>query len=172
MPQLDFANPLMLSKLVWLLIIFGLLYFVLKNYALPQVASVLDERAARIAADLNAARDAQAAGEAALAELRAATAAARSEAQAAVAAAMAEANAKAAAEAEQINARLNAQVAEAEARVRAARDSAMGALREVALDTTQAMLAKLQVNAAANDVSAAVDRAAGSEGRSAAGGRA
>jgi F-type H+-transporting ATPase subunit b len=67
MPQLDFSNPLMLSKLVWMLIIFGLLFYVLKTYALPQVAAVLDERAARIAADLNAARDAQAAGEAAMA---------------------------------------------------------------------------------------------------------
>ncbi|MCW8087233.1 F0F1 ATP synthase subunit B family protein [Sabulicella glaciei] len=164
MPQLDFSNPLMLSKLVWLLIIFGLLYFVLKNYALPQVAAVLDERAARIAADLDAARDAQAAGEAAMAELRAATAAARSEAQAAVASAIAEANAKATAEAEAINRRLDAQVAEAESRVRAARDSAMGALREVALDTTQAMLGRLRVHAPANDVAAAVDRAAGGRG--------
>ncbi len=164
MPQLDFANPLMLSKLVWLLIIFGLLYYVLKNYALPRVASVLDERAARIAADLNAARDAQAAGEAALAELRAATAAARSEAQAAVAAAMAEANAKAAAQAEQINARLNAQVTEAEARVRAARDAAMASLTMVANDTTQALLAKLNVSADAGAVEAAVGRAAAGRG--------
>jgi F-type H+-transporting ATPase subunit b len=77
MPQLDFSNPLMLSKLVWMLIIFGLLFYILKTYALPEVASVLDERAARIAADLDAARDAQAAGEAAMAELRATTAAAR-----------------------------------------------------------------------------------------------
>jgi len=60
MPQLDFSDPLMISKLVWLLIIFGLLYYVLKTYVLPQVASVLDERAARIAADLDAARDAAA----------------------------------------------------------------------------------------------------------------
>ena len=113
MPQLDFANPLMMSKLVWLLIIFGFLYFVLKNYALPQVASVLDERAARIAADLDAARDAQAAGEAALAEIRAATAAARAEAQAAIAAAMLEAQTRSAAQAAEINARLAAQVAPA-----------------------------------------------------------
>ncbi|WP_424812682.1 F0F1 ATP synthase subunit B' [Roseococcus sp. YIM B11640] len=160
MPQLDFANPLMMSKLIWLLIIFGVLYYVLKAYALPRVASVLDERAARIAADLNAARDAQAEGEAALAELRASTAAARAEAQAAISAAMVEAQAAAAAQAAEINARLNAQVAQAEAQVRQARDNAMGALRGVASDTAQAMLARLSVPAAANDVAAAVDRAA------------
>lgn len=161
MPQLDFSDPLMISKLVWLLIIFGLLYYVLKTYVLPQVASVLDERAARIAADLDAARDAQAAGEAAMAELRAATAAARAEAQAAVATALAEANAKAAAEAEAINARLNAQVSEAEARVRAARDAALGALGQVATDTTRAMLDKLRVPANDEAVKAAVRRAGG-----------
>ena len=150
MPQLDFSNPLMLSKLVWMLIIFGLLFYVLKTYALPQVAAVLDERAARIAADLNAARDAQAAGEAAMAELRATTAAARAEAQAA-----------ASRQAEEINARLSAQVAGAEQQVRAARDSAMGALREVATETTQAMLTRLNIRASANDVAAAVARAQG-----------
>jgi len=160
MPQLAFTDPLMISKLVWLLIIFGLLYFVLKTYALPQVASVLDERAALIAADLNAARDAQASGEAALAEIRASTAAARAEAQAAIASAMVEAQLKSSQQAAEINARLAAQVSEAESRVRAARDQAMGALREVAGETATAMLARLSLAAPANDVTAAVDRAA------------
>ena len=160
MPQLDFANPLMMSKLIWLLIIFGALYFILKNYALPQVAAVLDERTARITADLNAARDAQAAGEAALAEIRAATASARAEAQAAISAAMVEAQTKASEHAAELNARLTAQVAQAEQQVRAARDQAMGALREVAGETATAMLARLAIPAPANDVSAAVDRAA------------
>ena len=161
MPQLDFANPLMMSKLVWLLIIFGVLYFILKNHALPQVASVLDERAALIAADLNAARDAQAASEAALAEIRASTASARAEAQAAIAAAMLAAQTESARLAAEINLKLSAQVAQAEAAVRAARDQAMGALREVANETAMAMLTRLSIQAPANDVVAAVDRAAG-----------
>jgi F-type H+-transporting ATPase subunit b len=158
MPQLDFDNPLMMSKLVWLLIIFGLLYYVLKTYALPGVASVLDARSARIDADLNAARDAQAASDAAMAELRATTSAARAEAQAAVAQALAEAQATAARQAEEINHRLAAQVSAAEAQVRTARDGAMASLREVATDTTQAMLARLNINATGQDVAAAVDR--------------
>lgn len=160
MPQLDFANPLMTSTLVWLFIIFGLLYFVLKTYALPQVASLLEHRAERIRADLDAAQAAQAQGEAALAELRAATDKARAEARAAVATAMAEAQAKAAADAEAINARLAQQVNDAEARVRDARDVAMGALREVANTTAQAMLSRLGVSAPAKTVTAAVDRVA------------
>lgn len=46
MPQLDFGNPLMIAQIVWLLIIFGLLYFALSNYALPRVESVLEARPA------------------------------------------------------------------------------------------------------------------------------
>lgn len=160
MPQLDFANPLMTSTLVWLFLIFGVLYFLLKTYALPRVATVLETRAERIRTDLDAAQAAQREGEAALAELRAATAAARAEAQATVAAAMAQAQAEASAQAEAINARLAAQVDQAEARVRAARDAAMGALREVAGTTAQAMLSRLGVPAPAGTVIAAVDRAA------------
>ncbi|MBY0338892.1 MAG: F0F1 ATP synthase subunit B', partial [Acetobacteraceae bacterium] len=76
MPQLAFGNPLLIAQVVWLLIIFGVLYFILKNYTLPRVAEVIENRAARIAADLDAARDAQAQADAAVAEVRAASAAA------------------------------------------------------------------------------------------------
>jgi F-type H+-transporting ATPase subunit b len=78
-----------------------------------------------------------------------------------VANALAEAQAAASRQAEEINARLSAQVAGAEQQVRAARDSAMGALREVATETTQAMLTRLNIRASANDVAAAVARAQG-----------
>ncbi|MFC7551331.1 hypothetical protein ACFQU7_01990 [Pseudoroseomonas wenyumeiae] len=48
MPQLDFSNPLMLAQVVWLLIIFGILYYVLANVVLPRFDSVLENRRARI----------------------------------------------------------------------------------------------------------------------------
>ena len=48
--------------------------------------------------------------------------------------------------------------------VRTARDSAMGALREVATETTQAMLTRLNIKASANDVTAAVDRVQAASG--------
>lgn len=159
MPQLDFGNPLLIAQIVWLLIIFGVLYYVLKNFTLPRVGEVIEAREARIAADLDAARDAQAQADAAIAEVRASTAQARAEAQAAVAAAAAEANAAAARHAEEINARLATQIEGAEARVRAARDQAMSALSTVATDAAGAMLRKLGVNAPANDVAAAVEAA-------------
>ena len=159
MPQLDFGNPLLIAQIVWLLIIFGVLYFILKNYTLPRVAEVIGTRQARIATDLDAARDAQVQADAAVAEVRAATAAARAEAQTAIAEASAAAQAAAALQGQEINARLARQVDAAEAQVRAARDEAMGALQAVATDAASAMLGKLGVPAPANDVEAAVSAA-------------
>ena len=66
MPQLDFHNPLTISQVVWLAIIFCVLYVLLSKWALPQVASVLDARAGAIAADLDAARGAKQGADAAI----------------------------------------------------------------------------------------------------------
>ncbi|MBE9603722.1 F0F1 ATP synthase subunit B' [Acetobacteraceae bacterium H6797] len=159
MPQLDFSNPLMLSQVIWLLIIFGVFYFLCANYLLPPVAKVLEDRAARINADLEAARAAKAQADAALAEHRAATAKSHAEGQAAVAAALAAAQAESAAKTEALNAKLAAQIEAAEQRIAAARAAAMGALRDVAADTTTAIVTRLTGSADQAAVNAAVDGA-------------
>lgn len=158
MPQLDFANPWTIAQVVWMLVIFGLLYYVMAQYALPQVASVLEARRQRIEGDLEAAQDAKTRADAAMAEHREATARARAEAQAAIAAAAQQAMAEAGAKAEALNARLAAQIEAAETRIAAARDGAMAALRQVATETTDALVGKLigAVDRAA--VERAVDR--------------
>lgn len=158
MPQLDFGNPLMTAQIVWLLLIFGLLYFVMKNYALPRVGEILEERRRRIAADLEAARAAKAEADAAAAAHREATQRARAEAQAAVASALQQAQDEAQKRAEALNARLAEQIAAAEARIGAARDSAMAALRQVATDTTEALVRRLVGTADRAAVEAAVAR--------------
>ncbi|WP_245215901.1 F0F1 ATP synthase subunit B family protein [Pararoseomonas baculiformis] len=158
MPQLDFGNPLMISQVVWLLIIFGVLVFLCYQFLLPPVAEVLENRRARIAADLDAARDARAEAEAAEAGRRDSTARARAEAQASVAAAAQAAQAESAARAEALAERLNKQITEAEARIGAARDAAMGALREVATDATEALVQRLSGVQDKAAVQAAVQR--------------
>src|SRR4051812_4630031 len=80
MPQLDFGNPLTTSQVVWGGVIFLALYLTFANWGLPRVASVLEERDARINGDLEAARDAKARADTAVAELTSATNKARVEA--------------------------------------------------------------------------------------------
>ena len=169
MPQLDFANPLTISQVVWLLVIFGLFLFIVSHYLLPPVNAVLTDRRARIGADLDAARAAKAEADAAAEEHRGATARARAEAQAAVTDAVQAANADAAARTQVLNARLAEQVAAAETRIGAARDAAMGALREVSTDAAGALVERLAGIRDAAAVSAAVDRALAA--RAPAGGR-
>ncbi|HZF75265.1 MAG TPA: F0F1 ATP synthase subunit B' [Acetobacteraceae bacterium] len=165
MPQLDFGNPLMIAQIVWLLIIFGLLYYIMSAYALPRVEQVLEERRSRIAGDLAAAQAAKADADAAMAAHREATARARAEAQASIATATQAAQAEAAQRAEALNARLNQQIAEAEARIAQARDAAMGALRQVSTDTAEALVTRLAGRADKATVGAAVDRALAARGQ-------
>ena len=143
MPQLDFSNVLTISQVVWMALIFAALYLLLSQWALPQVASVLDERAGRINADLDTARLAKAEADAAISELQAATRRASTEAQSAIASSMSAAKAEAAEQARVANERLDAQLHEAEQRIGVARQAAMGALREVAADTAATVIARL-----------------------------
>lgn len=143
MPQLDFSNPLTLAQVVWMAIIFGLLYYLLARYALPQVAGVVENRANRIAADLNSARAAKAQSDAAVAEITEAGRRAAAEAQAAINQAVAHAKAEAAEGSRAADERLNAQLAVAEGRIGAARAAAMGALRQVATETAGMVVSRL-----------------------------
>jgi F-type H+-transporting ATPase subunit b len=143
MPQLDFKTPLTISQVVWGTIIFVVLYILLSRNALPQVESVLQERAATISKDLDEARAAQVSADAGMAEADAATAKARAEAQAAINAALDEAKQAAAAQAEVLNARLEKQLQDSEAQIAQARASAMGALRQVATETAAVVLTRL-----------------------------
>jgi F-type H+-transporting ATPase subunit b len=159
MPQLDFANPLTVSQVVWMAVILAVLYILLSQWALPQVEQVLVSREAAINADLEASRTAKTRADAAASELTAATAKSRAEAQASVNAAEATAKAEAAARAAEQNERLERQLAEAEQRIGQARASAMGALRQVATETAVDIVGRLTSHAADPG---AVDRAVGS----------
>ena len=158
MPQLDFANPLTTSQVVWGAIIFVLLFVLLSKWALPKVAAVVDARHATVAGDLETARAAKAEADAAVAELTAATRQARAEAAAAVADATQKAKAEAADQAATMNAALDVQLAEAETRIGQARSAAMGALRQVATEAATTMVTRLTGSAPQSGV---VDQAVG-----------
>ena len=143
MPQLDFQNVLTVSQVVWMALIFGALYVLLSQYALPQVASVIESRDARITADLDTARLAKAEADGAVAEVHAATRRASTEAQTAIAATVAQAKAEATEQARIANEQLDTQLSEAEGRIAAARIQAMSALLDVASDTAAVVVARL-----------------------------
>jgi len=143
MPQLDFANPLTLSQVVWMFLIFGALYLMLSRWALPLVGDVIESREKRILADLDSARIAKEQADAAVAEIAERSRAASAEAQAQIAQAVAAAKAEAAEKAHADNEQLERQLAEAEQRIAAARDQAMGALREVAVDAAATVVTRL-----------------------------
>jgi len=159
MPQLRFSDPRLIGTTVWLVVIFGVLYFIVSQYLLPPVGEVLADRAARIGADLTLARDTKSEADAAIRATRRATAEARAKAQAEVAASLAAANAEAQAAAEAASARLAERIAAAEAGITASQAAAMGALRDVATETAVALVARIGVKAEAAAIGAAVDHA-------------
>ena len=143
MPQLDFKTPLTISQVVWGAIIFVVLYIMLSRTGLPLVASVLEERATKIAKDLDEARGAKARADDGMREADEATAKARAESQAAINAALDEAKTAAAAQAEVLNTRLEKQLQESETQIAQARASAMSALRQVATETAATVVTRL-----------------------------
>ncbi|MBN9562144.1 MAG: hypothetical protein J0H14_15665 [Alphaproteobacteria bacterium] len=143
MPQLDFANPLTTSQVVWGAIIFIILYILVSRWALPQVSSVLDQRAATLEADLEAAHAMKTKSTEAVTELTATIARARAEAQAAINAAVDRAKQEAATQTAALNERLERQLQEAEQRIGEARSAAMSALRQVATETTTTVIQRL-----------------------------
>jgi F-type H+-transporting ATPase subunit b len=143
MPQLDFGNPLTKSQVVWGAIIFAILYWLLSRVALPKVGEVLEERARKIAGDLETAQAAKGRADAAAREVTQATARARAEAQAAINAAADAAKQEAAGRIAALNERLEKQLQEAEGQINAARAVALRALREVATETASTVIGRL-----------------------------
>ncbi len=143
MPQLDFANPLTISQVVWMFIIFAALYAALRFWALPQVGGVLEMREQRINADLTTARLAKEEADRAAAEIAERGRSASAEAQAQVAAASDAAKREAAEQARIAGEHLEKQLADAEQSIAAARKDAMGALRQVASETATAVVSRL-----------------------------
>ncbi len=143
MPQMDFGNPLTSAQVLWMVVILVALYLLLARWGLPKMGAVLENRAAVIARDLQAAREAKTAADRAVRALTRTMSEARAKAHAEIAEAVAAAKAQAAAEAATANARLDARLAEAEARIFQARGAAMAALKPVAGQAATAMLARL-----------------------------
>lgn len=165
MPQFDFADPLTMSQVFWMAVIFLVLYLLVTYWGLPRVGEILETRRTRIATDLETAQAAKTSADAAMEDMNATTQRAHADAQAEIAAAVAAAKREAAERAEALNRRLDTELGEAEQRIGVARTAAMRALPEVASDTTRTLLAHLLGGGAQPAVEQAVAGALAARGQ-------
>lgn len=143
MPQIAQLADTYSSQIFWLLIIFGLVFFVVGRGMVPKVMDTVAQRDGQIAADLAAAQAARDAADEQEAAWRTRENANRAEAQALVAKAKADAAAKTAKKLTAAQAKIGARLAEAEERIAAARSSAAAEIESVAGEAAQDIAARV-----------------------------
>ena len=142
MPQFDFAN-VFIPQLFWLTLFFLVLYFGVVKTTLPRLGKVMDERENRITGDLENARRSKERADTLGEEVDAALTAKRDEARARIAAAKADASAASEKRLKAADTRIGKKLAEAEARIDEARRDAGDAIREIAVESAQSIVARL-----------------------------
>jgi F-type H+-transporting ATPase subunit b len=160
MPQISQIDATFASQLFWLIITFGLIYFVIGRGMVAKIGSTVEARDQRISDDLAAAERARAQAdeteEAYRAELERNRADALKVTQAAKDASARETEQRIKAADAEIGAKTEA----AEAQIRAATDAALVDIENVAADAAQEMVAKLSGRNVSRDQAAAAVREA------------
>lgn len=156
MPQLEQISTY-LSQIVWLVLTFGVLYFILWKSALPRIAGMLQERQERIEDDLQKAETVKQEAETVLAAYEASVAKTRDEAQSILRAGAEAFAEQAAKQQDELSARLAGEAAAAASRINDARREALGELRGVAGELALAATRKLvEFDVSESDAEAAV----------------
>lgn len=143
MPQIEQLAETYSSQIFWLLIFFGLVFFVIGKGMVPKVMDTVAHRDGQIASDLAAAQAARDAADEQEALWRERENAIRAEAQAVVAKAKEEAAAQTQAKLDAAQAQIEQRVSEAEQRLAAARAEAGAAVEAVASEATRDIVAQL-----------------------------
>lgn len=141
LPQFDFST--WGSQIFWLVVTFGILYFILARFILPGISTGITERGDRIADDLDAAARMQRDAETAQAEYEKSLADARAKAHNISATTRASVEAEIASEVETAEAEFSRQASAAEARISGIRNEAMRNVGDIAADTTAEIVSKL-----------------------------
>lgn len=143
MPQIDQIADTLSSQVFWLLVFFGLTFFVVGLGMVPKIMGTVDLRDQQIAGDLAAAQAARDAADSEEAAWRTRENANRAAAQALIGEAKAKAAAASAAKLAKAQGRLDARLAEAETAIEAARASAMAEIEGVAADAARDIVARV-----------------------------
>lgn len=154
MPQIEQLAATYASQLFWLLITFGILYFGIARTMLPKVGKVVEDREAKIAGDLDAARAAQTRASEAQAARDQSLAAARAKAQELIGQVKGQTGKETEARLKTLDAELEARTAEAERRVQASREAALGDLDNIAAQAASDIVARLTGTAPAPEAAA------------------
>ena len=152
-----FDSTTFASQLLWLAITFVLLYYLMAKVALPRIAGILEDRRDRIASDLDLAESLKKDSEAALEGYEKALAEARARANTIAESAHDAARQEASAKRSAIEASLAEKLEAAEKRIGAIKAKALADVGEIAVETTEALIASLvDVELGERDVADAV----------------
>lgn len=143
MPQIAQLAETWSSQVFWLLIFFGITFFVIGRGMVPKVMETVAQRDSQIAADLAAAQAARDAADEQEEAWRVRENENRAAAQAIVAKAKADAAASSDKKLKAAQARLDKKLADAETRIAEARSAALAEVEDVAVEAAQDIVARL-----------------------------
>jgi F-type H+-transporting ATPase subunit b len=138
-------------QLVWLALTFGLLYVLLKRFALPRVGEVIEERRDRIQRDFEKAEKLKAETQQALATYEQALAEARNKAHGLARDMRDQLAAEVEKERAAVEAQIVAKLNDAEARIAQSKTKAMASVDQIAAETAAAVVSKLLGKEVSND---------------------
>ena len=143
MPQIAQLAETFSSQIFWLLVFFGIAFFVVGRGMVPRVMDTMDRRSKQIADDISAAQAARDQADKEEEAWRTRENENRARAQALISEAKAEAAAKSEKKIAAAQKRLDKKLDEADQELAAARDAAMGEIEAVATDAAQDIVAQL-----------------------------
>ena len=143
MPQINQLPFIFFSQLFWLLLVFGIIFFVIGRGMLPKIQSTVDAREKKIADDLQRAQAARSAAEETEAAWRARMDAARAEAAKIAQEAKQKSAAQTEAKVKKAADKIGAKVEAAEGKIRDAVTAARAEIEAAAAEATQEMVARL-----------------------------
>jgi F-type H+-transporting ATPase subunit b len=143
MPQIAQLATTYSSQVFWLLVFFGLVFFVVGRGMVPKVMAAVDARDHQVASDLAAAEAARKAADAEEDAWRAQANKQRAEAQALIAAAKSQAATATEASLAEAGKVIDARLSEAEGRIAAARNGAMAEIEIVAAEAAGDIVSRI-----------------------------